>query len=110
MDMMKNGDLHFIINTPSGHEARIDEVKIRSGMFLPDGWHAHAWNRDYAWFTADEARQLLPQDEELVDYMENALDLINMYPPETCLSSIDRLVTSKRSWRSLLLEGAIPFF
>ncbi|MGC6464254.1 MAG: carbamoyl-phosphate synthase large subunit [Akkermansiaceae bacterium] len=31
MDMMKNGDLHFIINTPSGHEARIDEVKIRSG-------------------------------------------------------------------------------
>ena len=31
MDMMKNGELHFIINTPSGHEARIDEVKIRSG-------------------------------------------------------------------------------
>ena len=31
MDMMKNGDLHFIINTPSGHEARTDEVKIRSG-------------------------------------------------------------------------------
>lgn len=47
------------------------------------------------------------EDEELVDYMENALDLINMYPPETCLTSIDRLVSSKRSWRSLLLEGAI---
>ena len=31
IDMMKNGDLQFIINTPSGHEARIDEVKIRSG-------------------------------------------------------------------------------
>ncbi len=31
IDMMKNGDLHFIVNTPSGHEARIDEVKIRSG-------------------------------------------------------------------------------
>ena len=30
IDMMKNGDLHFVINTPSGHEARIDEVKIRS--------------------------------------------------------------------------------
>jgi len=31
IDMMKNGDIQFIINTPSGHEARADEVKIRSG-------------------------------------------------------------------------------
>ena len=31
IDMMKNGDIHFIINTPSGHEARADEIKIRSG-------------------------------------------------------------------------------
>ena len=31
MDMMKNGEIHFIINTPSGHEARADEVTIRSG-------------------------------------------------------------------------------
>ena len=31
IDMMKSGDIHFIINTPSGHEAREDEVKIRSG-------------------------------------------------------------------------------
>lgn len=30
LDMMKNGNLDFIINTPSGHEAREDEVKIRS--------------------------------------------------------------------------------
>ena len=31
LDMMKNGDIQFVINTPSGHEARTDEVKIRSG-------------------------------------------------------------------------------
>lgn len=30
LDMMKNGEIHFVINTPSGHEARADEVKIRS--------------------------------------------------------------------------------
>ncbi|MFK7910416.1 MAG: carbamoyl-phosphate synthase large subunit [Akkermansiaceae bacterium] len=30
LDLMKNGDIHFVINTPSGHEARADEVKIRS--------------------------------------------------------------------------------
>lgn len=31
LDMMKNNEISFIINTPSGHEAREDEVKIRSG-------------------------------------------------------------------------------
>ena len=31
LDMMKNGEIDFIINTPSGHEARADEVTIRSG-------------------------------------------------------------------------------
>jgi len=31
LDMMKNGEIDFIINTPSGHEALKDEVKIRSG-------------------------------------------------------------------------------
>jgi len=31
MDMMKNGEIQFIINTPSGHEAREDEITIRSG-------------------------------------------------------------------------------
>ncbi len=31
MDMMKNRKIDFVINTPSGHEAREDEVTIRSG-------------------------------------------------------------------------------
>ena len=47
------------------------------------------------------------EDEELIEYLRCALDLINMYPPETCFMSIDSLVQFKRNWRSLLLEGAI---
>ena len=31
LDMMKNGDISFVVNTPSGHESRADEVSIRSG-------------------------------------------------------------------------------
>jgi len=31
MDMLKNGDINFIINTPGNHIAREDEVKIRAG-------------------------------------------------------------------------------
>ncbi|WP_018970057.1 carbamoyl-phosphate synthase large subunit [Rubritalea marina] len=31
IDMMKNGEISFVINTPSGHEAREDEIRIRSG-------------------------------------------------------------------------------
>ena len=30
LDMIKNGHIHFIINTPSGKTPRQDEVKIRS--------------------------------------------------------------------------------
>ena len=30
-DMMKNDQINFVINTPSGHEAREDEITIRSG-------------------------------------------------------------------------------
>jgi carbamoyl-phosphate synthase large subunit len=30
LDMMKNGEIQFSINTPSGHEAVVDEVSIRS--------------------------------------------------------------------------------
>ena len=30
IDMLKNREITFIINTPSTHEAREDEVKIRS--------------------------------------------------------------------------------
>ncbi len=30
LDMMKNGEIAFVINTPSGHEARADEIEIRS--------------------------------------------------------------------------------
>ncbi len=30
LDMMKNGDISFVVNSPSSHEAREDEIKIRS--------------------------------------------------------------------------------
>lgn len=30
VDMMKNGDISFVVNSPSSHEAREDEIKIRS--------------------------------------------------------------------------------
>ncbi len=30
IDMMKNREIHFVINSPSGHEAREDEIRIRS--------------------------------------------------------------------------------
>ena len=30
LDLIKNGEIHFIINTPSGQQPRKDEVAIRS--------------------------------------------------------------------------------
>jgi carbamoyl-phosphate synthase large subunit len=40
IDMMKNGEIQFIINTPSGHEARADEVQIRSTAIAQKISHA----------------------------------------------------------------------
>ena len=40
IDMMKNGEIHFIINTPSTHESRADEVLIRSTAIAQKISHA----------------------------------------------------------------------
>ncbi len=40
LDMLKNQEIHFIINTPSTHEARADEVKIRSTAIAQKTSHA----------------------------------------------------------------------
>jgi len=47
------------------------------------------------------------EDEELVEYLERSLDLINMYPPETGIPSISSLVSQKPAWRTMLIEGAL---
>jgi carbamoylphosphate synthase large subunit/REP element-mobilizing transposase RayT len=31
VDMMKNNEIHFVINTPTSHESRADEIQIRAG-------------------------------------------------------------------------------
>jgi carbamoyl-phosphate synthase large subunit len=40
IDMMKNREIHFVINTPSDHEARADEVQIRSTAIVQKISHA----------------------------------------------------------------------
>jgi carbamoyl-phosphate synthase large subunit len=40
IDMMKNRDIHFVVNTPSTHEARADEVQIRSTAIAQKISHA----------------------------------------------------------------------
>ena len=38
--MMKNNEIHFIINTPSTHESRADEILIRSTAIAQKISHA----------------------------------------------------------------------
>ncbi len=40
LDMLKNREIHFVINTPSTHEARADEVQIRSTAIAQKISHA----------------------------------------------------------------------
>jgi len=46
-------------------------------------------------------------DDELLEFLRVANDIINMYPPQTFYSSLDDLMLRQRSWRSLLFLGAM---
>ena len=46
------------------------------------------------------------EDEELIEYMEQAVFAINSSPPETHFRSLDDMVTSKRDWMHWVLTGA----
>ncbi len=61
IDMMKNRDIHFVINTPSGHEARADEVQIRSTAIAQK--ISHATNLSAAEASVKAMRSL--KDKEL---------------------------------------------
>jgi carbamoyl-phosphate synthase large subunit len=40
LDMLKNREIHFVVNTPSTHEAREDEIQIRSTAIAQKISHA----------------------------------------------------------------------
>lgn len=46
------------------------------------------------------------EDEELIEYMEQAMFAINASPPETHFGSIDQMVAGKRDWIPWILTGA----
>jgi hypothetical protein len=46
-------------------------------------------------------------DDELLEFLRISNDSINMYPPATFYSSLDDIIGRQRSWRSLLLIGAM---
>ncbi len=60
MDMMKNGKINFVINTPSGHEARADEITIRSGAVANKV--SHCTNLAAAAASAQAIRSLKEQE------------------------------------------------
>lgn len=50
------------------------------------------------------------EDEEVLEYLERALDWWNMQPPETeDYRTIEYLVKQKPAWRTPILQGAIQF-
>lgn len=47
------------------------------------------------------------EDDELIEYMEQAVFAINANPPETHFNSLDNMVKGKPNWRHWILTGAI---
>jgi carbamoyl-phosphate synthase large subunit len=61
IDMMKNNEIHFVINTPSTHESRADEILIRSTAIAQK--ISHATNLSAAEASVKAMRSL--KDKEL---------------------------------------------
>jgi carbamoyl-phosphate synthase large subunit len=61
IDMMKNQEIHFVINTPSTHESRADEILIRSTAIAQK--ISHATNLSAAEASVKAMRSL--KDKEL---------------------------------------------
>lgn len=47
------------------------------------------------------------EDIELLEFLRVSNDSINMYPPQTFYATLDELIKSNRSWRTLLFTGAM---
>jgi hypothetical protein len=49
------------------------------------------------------------EDAELLEFLRVSNDAINMYPPQTFYQDLNQLITQHRSWRTLLLTGAMVY-
>jgi hypothetical protein len=49
------------------------------------------------------------EDEELLEYMDQAVLLINSYPPATGFRSVNDMVNSQRNWIPWVITGAMAF-
>lgn len=49
------------------------------------------------------------EDDELVEYMERAVDTVNLHPPATHFRSIEDMINAKPSWRQMILMGAASY-
>lgn len=47
------------------------------------------------------------EDLELLEFLRFSNDSINMYPPATNYATLDQLIATRRSWRTLLITGAM---
>jgi hypothetical protein len=47
------------------------------------------------------------EDAELLEFLNFSNDSINMYPPRTGYATLDQLMQQQRTWRTLLITGAM---
>ncbi len=68
IDMMKNREIHFVVNTPSTHEAREDEIRIRSTAIAQK--ISHATNLSAAEASVKAIRSLKQKDLTVMSIQE----------------------------------------
>lgn len=47
------------------------------------------------------------EDYELIEYMQGAVDYVNMWPPQTGYKDMGQIINQQPSWRQMILMGGI---
>lgn len=47
------------------------------------------------------------EDEELIEYMQRGVDIVNLWPPQTHWNTVDSMVRAKPAWRQMIFMGAM---
>ena len=101
-------DIRVVSYTPS-QQSMIDKLRLLLRDQNPDKfYHFRPPEHEGDIGNFDRVFGQIWQDDELLEYLERALDWWNMFPPETEeVNTIDRLVQNKPVWRTAILWSAI---
>lgn len=106
---VSGNDHYYDIKVEENHNFRVDgsDVVVTNSPDRNYHWHPPTSSGTVNEF--NEAFGHVWEDDELVEYMERAVDTVNLHPPATELHGIERMINARPAWRQYILMGAVSY-